>query len=48
LKEWIDKFTLAKRSEYNYKGRRCLFVRLKVPYPHLLEAIKRIDWENPW
>ena len=48
LRGWVDKFTLAKRHEWNYKGRRSLYVRLKVPYNHLVEAIRNIDWTEPW
>ena len=47
-RDWVDTFTLSKKHEYNYSGRRSLFVRLKVPYEEALKAINQINWKEPW
>ncbi|MHA1631778.1 MAG: hypothetical protein ACTSXC_03070 [Candidatus Freyarchaeota archaeon] len=41
---WVEKFTLAKRHEWNYVGKRSLFARLTADLKLLANAFKRVDW----
>jgi len=46
--DWVDKFTLARRHEWNYVGKRSLFIRLEPHLPEIIEAIRQIDWTERW
>ena len=48
LKKWIDKFTLSKRHEWNYRRQRGMFLRLLEKLDNLVPAYKQIDWSEPW
>jgi len=48
LKGWIDKFTLSKKHEWNYTGKRELYIRILEKLENLVPAMKEIDWSEPW
>ena len=48
LKGWIDKFTLSKKHEFNYTGKRELYIRILEKLENLIPAMKEIDWSEPW
>jgi hypothetical protein len=44
----VDVLTLGKRDRRNYKGKRGIFLRLRIPFEPTSRAVRLIDWSKPW
>lgn len=45
---WIEKFVLSRYHDWNYIGKRSLFIRLNEKLENLESALKKINLYKPW